>query len=718
MPYPHSPMLSLLAALKRYFGYDRFRPGQEDAIAATLANRDVVAIMPTGGGKSLCFQLPALLKPGLTVVVSPLISLMQDQVVALQARGIGATFLNSTLSWQEIKNRENAILQGKIKLLYIAPERLLAAKGLEFLDAVKASVGISSLAIDEAHCVSEWGHDFRPEYRQIGTIRLRYPDVPILALTATATPRVRKDIIQQLSLNNPEIHVSSFNRPNLYYEVLPKQKQSYSQLLQLVKQQKGSGIIYCLSRKKVEEIAFRLQNDRILALPYHAGMTDSERAGNQTKFSQNEVQIIVATLAFGMGINKPDVRFVIHYSLPRNIESYYQEAGRAGRDGNPACCTILFNRADLRTINYLIDQKENLQEQRISRQQLHKVIEYAEGNECRRKMQLSYFGERFSGNCGGCDNCCHPKPTEDWTIEAMKFLSCVARCQERFGTNHIIDVLRGAVNKKIETYGHHLLSTYGIGKDRTAEEWKNLGRSLVFQGLVDETADGYSVLKLNARSWEVLKKERQVFIPVNSPQKTYSNKLADADILLKKLRKRSRELACQDSNFRIAESTLKLLAQKPPQSLAEFYKICRRDMRSLEDKLEKGDAYQQLFIEIEEHLEQANRFIPESLPQSPKYSHLLTLELHQQGLSLAEIAAQRNLRPSTIATHLADLIFQKMPIEIDRLVKVEHQMLIASAIKDVGADSLKNIYEYLNEKCTYPEIKLTVALWRSQRKSI
>ncbi|PSB02883.1 DNA helicase RecQ [Merismopedia glauca] len=700
-------MLSLSQALKHYFGYDCFRPGQEPAIAAALANRDVVAIMPTGGGKSLCFQLPALLKPGLTVVVSPLISLMQDQVVALQARGIGATFLNSTLGWQEIKARENDIFQGKTKLLYIAPERLLSPKGLEFLDAVKEKVGISSLAIDEAHCVSEWGHDFRPEYRQLGSLRRRYPDIPILALTATATQRVRKDIIQQLSLRNPEVNVSSFNRPNLYYEVIPKQKQSYAQLLQLIKRQKGSGIIYCLSRKKVEEVAFRLQKDRILALPYHAGMSDAERTENQTRFFQNEVQIIVATIAFGMGINKPDVRFVIHYNLPRNIESYYQEAGRAGRDGNPSRCTVLFGWGDLRIVNYLIDQKENPQEQRMSRQQLQKVVEYAEANECRRKMQLSYFGERFIGNCGSCDNCCNPKPTEDWTIEAMKFLSCVARCEERFGMNHIIDVLRGGVGKKIEQYGHHLLSTYGIGKDKTVDEWKNLGRSLVFQGLVDETADGYSVFKLNAQSWEVLKRQKQVFIPVNSAPQTSTRKF-EADSLLVKLRSVSKQITKQFNDFTISDLTLKLLAQKPPQTLTEFQKICRLNTQEI------PDSYSQLFAEIKQHLVQQNSFIPESLPDTPKYSHLLTLDLHQQGLNLEEIAHQRNLRPSTIATHLAELIAQKMPVDLNRLVKVEHQLLISSAIKEVGSDSLKTIYEYLNEKCSYSDIKLTLALWRQQ----
>ncbi len=445
MPKLHS----LEEALKHFFGYDTFRLGQRQIVEEALQNRDLLIIMPTGGGKSLCFQLPALLKPGLTVVVSPLIALMQDQVDALQDNGIGATFLNSSLNWEAVRSREVAILNGKIKLLYVAPERLLGEKFLPFLDQVRSQIGISAFAIDEAHCVSEWGHDFRPEYRQMKQLRQRYPDVPILALTATATGRVRQDIIQQLTLREPGIHVASFNRPNLYYDVQPKERQSYNQLFKKIRSYQGSGIIYCLSRRKVDEIAFRLQNDGISALPYHAGLSDEARTTNQTRFIRDDVQVMVATIAFGMGINKPDVRFVIHYDLPRNLESYYQESGRAGRDGELSHCTLLFGAGDIRTIEYLIDQKPDPKEQRVARQQLRQVLDYAEGTDCRRTIQLSYFGERFKGDCGNCDNCRNPKPVEDWTIEAQKFLSCVARCKERFGIILIIVVLRVSIKQKI-----------------------------------------------------------------------------------------------------------------------------------------------------------------------------------------------------------------------------------------------------------------------------
>ncbi|MEL7227038.1 MAG: ATP-dependent DNA helicase RecQ, partial [Cyanobacteria bacterium J06576_12] len=360
---------SLEGALKHFFGYDQFRLAQKPIIEQALKNRDVLVIMPTGGGKSLCYQLPALLRPGLTIVLSPLIALMQDQVTALQDNGIGATFLNSTLSFDQVKTRQEAILSGDIKLLYVAPERLFTSAFALFLEQVSQKVGISTFAIDEAHCVSEWGHDFRPEYRQLFQLKQRYPQIPIIALTATATERVRNDIAQQLRLHDPEVYVSSFNRQNLYYEVEQKSKKPYAQLLTKIQQHqgtdKGSGIIYCLSRKHVNEVSGKLQQDGVSALPYHAGLDSKVREENQNKFIRDDIQVIVATIAFGMGINKPDVRFVIHYDLPRNLESYYQEAGRAGRDGEAAKCTILFGWGDVHTVKFLINQKPDPHEQRI-----------------------------------------------------------------------------------------------------------------------------------------------------------------------------------------------------------------------------------------------------------------------------------------------------------------------------------------------------------------
>jgi ATP-dependent DNA helicase RecQ len=381
--------------------------------------------------------------------------------------------------------------------------------------------GINAFVIDEAHCVSEWGHDFRPEYRQLSALRRRHPQIPVLAFTATATPRVRTDIVGQLALRNPAIHVASFNRPNLFYRVTPKSKHTYAQLSAQI-HEGGAGIVYCLSRRRVEELALQLQGDGIRARPYHAGLDGDTRRDNQEAFIRDDIQVIVATIAFGMGINKPDVRWVVHYDLPKTLEGYYQESGRAGRDGDPARCTLYFGAADVRTSEFLIEQKvepdtglplEN--EQRVARQQLRQLLNYAESTECRRAIQLRYLGETFAGPCGACDNCCEPRTAQDWTLEARQFMSCIARLAQRgqrFGAAHIIDILRGAKSERVISRGHDSLSVYGIGKQRSIEDWRTLARALLHQGLIDETQDGFPVLSLNAQSRLVLREELQVHI--------------------------------------------------------------------------------------------------------------------------------------------------------------------------------------------------------------
>lgn len=712
---------SLEAALKHYFGYDRFRPGQQQIIEQALQNQDLLIVMPTGGGKSLCFQLPALLKKGLTVVVSPLIALMQDQVESLRDNGIGATFLNSSLNSYQVRSREQAILAGKVKLLYVAPERLLSERFLPFLDLVGEKIGIAAFAIDEAHCVSEWGHDFRPEYRQLKQLRQRYSGIPTLALTATATDRVRQDIIQQLGLKQPSIHIASFNRPNLYYDIQPKQKQSYNQLLQLIRQTEGSTIVYCLSRRKVDEIALKLQNDGIAALPYHAGLSDEERSANQTKFIRDDVCVIVATIAFGMGINKPDVRLVVHYDLPRSLESYYQESGRAGRDGESARCTLLLGYGDIKTIEYLIEQKPDLQEQRIARQQLRQVLDFAEGTDCRRTIVLGYFGERFAGNCSGCDNCRNPKPVADWTIEAMKFLSCVARCKERFGMNYIIDVLRGSKNQKILQNGHDKLSTYGIGKDKSVEEWRLLGRSLLHQGLVDQTVDGYSVLKLNAHSWEVMRRVRSVSIAVTTVQTPVAQPLetrtAEVEMLFQRLRSLRKQIADEQSvppYVVFADSTLKLMALQQPQSLAEFAQISGVGTHKL-------SQYGRIFLaEILAYCQERGLSVQPDittpLPATASDTELFTLQLHQQGLSVEEIAQKRNLRLTTIIRHLSDLVEKNEAVDLNRLVESDRIVKIWQALQVVGSHSLTQIREYLGEDYTFDEIRLVRGRWRHENQ--
>ncbi|MBW4474243.1 MAG: DNA helicase RecQ [Stenomitos rutilans HA7619-LM2] len=744
IPYATTQFASLEQALKHYFGYDSFRPGQRQIIEYTLHDRDLLVIMPTGGGKSLCFQLPALLKEGMMIVVSPLIALMQDQVQALQNNGIPATLLNSSISQAESHYRQAAILDRKIKLVYVAPERLLSESFLGFLDQVKARVGISAFAIDEAHCVSEWGHDFRPEYRQLRRLRQRYQNddrvIPIVALTATATERVRHDILGQLELNEPHIHVASFNRPNLYYEVRPKgsQRQAYTDLFQQVQRTQGAGIIYCLSRKRVDEITARLQQDGISALPYHAGLSDAVRKENQDTFIRDDARVMVATVAFGMGINKPDVRFVIHYDLPRNIEGYYQESGRAGRDGEPSQCTLFYGTGDIKTVEFLIAQKVNPEtgepledEQRIATQQLRRVINYAEATDCRRTIQLGYFGEAFPGNCDTCDNCCHPKPIADWTLEAQMFLSCVGRFaqkNQRFGIKHTIDVLRGSKLDRVLKNGHDKLSTYGIGKDRSAEEWRLLARSLIHQRLLDETTDGYSMLQLNPLSWEVLRNQRTVMVAIDPVKPadvlTPSNvDAAEVEALydrLQKLRKRVADKQSVPPYVVFPNSSLRSMANMQPQTFAQFATISGVGSRKLAQYSDAFIAEIRAFrAERGLPLQAETGTVPQStpLPNPPtraSETQLQTLALYQEGLEPDDIADRRGFRLGTIMSHLAELLELGYPIDLDDLVPLDRQDKIVIAINTVGPDGLGSIREHLGEMYGYDEIRLVRSRWRRE----
>jgi ATP-dependent DNA helicase RecQ len=508
---------TLASTLKDTFGFSAFRPLQREIMEETLGGRDVLALLPTGGGKSLCYQLPALVRSGLTLVVSPLIALMKDQVDSLLENGVKAAYLNSSLSEDESKDMWRQLFRGEIKILYLSPERLLLEGMLDTLEQLK----LEFVAVDEAHCISSWGHDFRPEYRALKAVRERFPKVPMLALTASATERVRHDIVEMLALKNPKNFVASFNRPNLSYRIVPRLS-PIKQILEIVEGHKDeSGIIYCLSRARTEAVALDLTKKGISAEAYHAGLTAAERTKRQERFVKDETQVMVATIAFGMGIDKPDVRFVIHHDLPKNIESYYQETGRAGRDGLPSECVMLYSSSDAAKLRVFIDQLTDATEREVSSRQLSRLLQFAESSECRRVSLLGYFGETYCDEhgeltlvCGACDNCLTPRQEVDATEVAQKMISCVLRVQKHsgfaVGLNHIVDVLLGAQVEKIKKWGHDSLSTYGAGKGKTKAEWLYFGRELVTAGLLSINHQHFNTVEVTSEGLTALKEKRTI----------------------------------------------------------------------------------------------------------------------------------------------------------------------------------------------------------------
>jgi ATP-dependent DNA helicase RecQ len=717
----------LLPLLKRYFGFTSFRPLQEEIIRDALAGKDVFALLPTGGGKSLCFQLPAMTQSGLTVVVSPLIALMKDQVDAMQASGVPATFLNSSLAPGESRGRLRGLHTGQFRLLYVAPERLMLSGFLEDLQRWNVKL----LAIDEAHCISEWGHDFRPEYRQLADLRRLFPAVPMMALTATATARVRTDIITQLKLRAPACYVASFDRPNLTYRVFAKSK-PYEQLLQFLRgRPRDSGIVYCQARKTAERLADRLSEDGVKAKPYHAGLTGNERTQHQELFLRDEVRVICATIAFGMGINKPNVRFVVHYDLPKNIEGYYQETGRAGRDGLPSDCVLLFSAGDVVKQSKFIAEKP-LQEQKVAREQLQQMVHYAESAICRRRELLRYFSESYAEeNCEGCDNCLAPRDTYDGTLAAQKLLSCIYRVRQQsgfdFGLNQYVEVLTGADTDNVRKWNHARVSTYGIGQEHTRPEWKEIGRQLIRLGYVRQAPDKFNVLSLTPEGIDLLKQRKRVTLtrPVTAPEPVAHRvgEIACDEALFERLRQLRKQLADErgvPSYIVFSDVSLRQMARNYPATEREFASISGIGERKLH---EFGKVF---LAEIAAHLQTNPRQIfaddsfaaPAPVPNRVRLGDTAreTLRLFRAGRSVPDIAAWRRLSIGTIYGHLADALQVGESLDLNQFLTLEDQHEIAAAFRKNGFQSLSLVLEALGGRYDYGRLKLMRAVLMSPKK--
>jgi ATP-dependent DNA helicase RecQ len=709
--------VDLLSPLKRYFGFTSFRPLQEEIIRDALAGRDVFALLPTGGGKSLCFQLPALVREGLTLVVSPLIALMKDQVDALQAAGIAATFLNSSLAADESRKRLRGLHAGEYRLLYVAPERLMLSGFLE--DLPRWNVRL--IAVDEAHCISEWGHDFRPEYRQLAALRTLLPGVPFMALTATATDRVRADIVTHLKLHEARAYIASFDRPNLAYRVLAKQ-QPYDQLLDFLRERpQDSGIVYCMARKTTERIAANLTEDGVTARPYHAGLTPEERSRHQELFLRDEVRVVCATIAFGMGINKPNVRFVVHYDLPKNIEGYYQETGRAGRDGLPGECVLLFSPGDVVKQQVFIDEKPSEQEQQVARAQLQQMVHYAETRVCRRAELLRYFSEIYpDDNCGACDNCLSPRETFDGTIPAQKLLSCVYRIREKsgfaVGLNHVVEVLTGAATEKVLKWGHNQLSTYGIGAELHRPAWAAIGRELVRLGYLEQNAARFNVLELTAAGLAVLKARTPITLtkPATASAKKarqVGDIACDENLFarLRELRKRLADERDVPAYIIFSDVSLRQMARSYPadeRALAQISGVGERKLR------EFGAAFMsEIAAHLATHVRQTFSDEPDLAPARPPKrgvgdSARESLRQFRSGKAVDQIASDRGLVVGTISAHLTECIEHGEAIDLDRLLTAEEQKQIAAAFERCGLGNIGGAVEFCGGALDYGKFRI------------
>lgn len=695
-------MQNPLEILQSVFGYDHFRDNQQKIIDSMIAGDDALVLMPTGGGKSLCYQLPALAREGVGIVISPLIALMQDQVSALKLLGIKAAFINSTLDAGQVNTVEQQLLAGQLDLLYVAPERLLMPRMLELLQTATVAL----FAIDEAHCVSQWGHDFRPEYIQLSVLHERFADVPRIALTATADDVTRDDIIERLQLGKARKFISGFDRPNIRYRILSKNN-ARSQLLYFINSEHpgDAGIVYCLSRKKVEQTALWLQQQKMDALPYHAGMSTQQRKENQHRFIFEESVIIVATIAFGMGIDKPNVRFVAHLDLPKSLESYYQETGRAGRDGEPANAWMVYGLQDVIKLRQMLEQSQaDESHKRIERQKLESMLGLCEVTQCRRQVLLNYFGDTLPQPCGNCDTCLQPPETFDGTQPARKALSCVYRTGQRFGVNYLIEVLQGKDNQRIKNFKHDQLSVFGIGGDIDTNQWRTIFRQLIALGFINVDIQGHGSLLLTDSARPLLRGETTLKLRKDrKPTKLEKRSGRKAGVVSE----RHRELwdLLRDKRKTIAneqgvpayvvfhDATLMEMMQQEPESLSEMSQINGIG----EAKLER---YGQAFLDV---IAQSNDK-PKS-KNTDESSWQGSLNLHRHGLSVSEIALRRDLTQNTVYQHLAQAI-ENGEVNLAAVIDVDQNGidLIVTAIEenvDLNQPRLKPVFDYFNGDYDY-----------------
>ena len=708
-------------ALQKYFGYSNFRHHQEAIIEHVLSGQDVMALMPTGGGKSLCYQLPAVLLKGLTIVISPLIALMKDQVDSLNVSGIPAAFLNSAQTPEEQRQLVEKLKHNQIKLLYLAPERLFGTEN-KLVPFLK-TLNVVQIAIDEAHCISQWGHDFRPEYLMLAQLKNEFPNVPVIALTATADKLTQKDILEKLNLHRPAVFVSSFNRANITYRVIPK-KNSFKQLITFLKERPDeSGIIYCLSRKSTEDLAADLKDEGFAAEAYHAGLNNEVKAKNQEAFLRDDVKIIVATIAFGMGINKSNVRYVVHVDLPKNIEGYYQETGRAGRDGLASEALLLYSPGDAGKLQHFARIEGNEEQSRIMLNKLNDMVKYCQLQSCRRQYLMNYFDEAFPPNCGSCDVCLTEFKRFDGTLIAQKALSAVSRLNERFGVNYVIDFLRGSKNEKIREE-HKQLKTYGIGADISKVDWQRYIRELITLEYLQVTDDGYPVLKLTNQSSLVLKGIQKVeFIETQTTEEHHTEAAPphEAELLsrLKNSRRDIAELENVPAYIIVSDATLLEMATYLPQSLDELRLISgfgdvklarygRELLQPVKDYCKAKGLESKIAYKSPKRERKTKTERPARTPRSGTDTRTETFNLYRQGKNAAEIAMARGLSQVTIESHLSYFV-QTGDLDVKELVAATKLPIIIEAVENYGAERLAPLKEILGDAYTYGEIKAVIS---------